>query len=164
MADNMMRLAGRDPENGVAKALSVIVDPDGNGVLRTHEAAPWFVPRDIYGNILDLKVDPDGVLRVNNCRPLFVAIINATLKTANSEYTIMLPSGTKRFRMTIRDGASANKYRLAYETGKVAGSVAPFLSFTQDKEYNAEALDLSTATIYVASTLAGAVAQVEVWY
>lgn len=164
MADNMMRLAGRDPENGVAKALSVTVDPNGNGVLRTHEAAPWFVPRDIYGNILDLKVDPDGVLRVNNCRPQFVAIVNTTLTTANIEYPIMLPAGTKSFRLTIRDGLAANKYRLAYETGKVAGSVAPFLSFTQDKEYCVDALDLSVLTIYVASTLAGAVAQIEAWY
>ena len=164
MADNMMRIAGRDPENGVAKALSVTVDPEGNGVLRTHEAAPWFVPRDIYGNILDLKVDPDGVLRVNNCRPQFVAIVNATLTTANTEYTIMLPAGTKRFRLTIRDGVSANKYRLAYETGKVATPAAPYLSFTQDKEYYVDALDLSVSTIYVASTLASAVAQVEAWY
>lgn len=164
MSDNMMRIAGRDPEDGVAKALSVTVDPDGNGVLRTHEAAPWFVPRDMYGNILDIKVDVDGTLRVNDSRPQNVALINATLTSADTEYQIMLPSGTKRFKLTVRDGVAANKYRIAYESGKVAASTAPFLSFTQDKEYTVEKLDLYSANIYIASSLAAAVAQVEAWY
>ncbi len=39
MADNMMRIAGRD-ENGLAKAVSVLTDPNGKGVLRVFDAAP----------------------------------------------------------------------------------------------------------------------------
>ena len=39
MADNMMRIAGRN-EDGLAKALSVVTDENGNGVLRTVDAAP----------------------------------------------------------------------------------------------------------------------------
>lgn len=39
MADKMMRIAGRD-ENGLAKAVSVLTDPNGKGVLRVFDAAP----------------------------------------------------------------------------------------------------------------------------
>lgn len=39
MADKMLRIAGRD-EDGLAKALSVTPDDNGNGVLRTVDAAP----------------------------------------------------------------------------------------------------------------------------
>lgn len=41
MADSIMRMAGRDTVAGTAKALSVETDGNGNGVLRTVDAAPW---------------------------------------------------------------------------------------------------------------------------
>ena len=164
MSVNMMRIAGRDPENGVAKALSVTVDPDGNGVLRTHEAAPWFVFRDMAGNILDPKVDPDGTIRINNSRSRNVAIYNVTLTTVNTEYLCGLPAGTKRFRVTIRDGLATNKYRISWEYGKVATPTAPYLSFTQDKEYSGDEIDMEDARLFLASTVAGAIAQIEAWY
>lgn len=40
MADEMLRIAGR-ADNGSAKALTVEIDSDGNGVLRTVDAAPF---------------------------------------------------------------------------------------------------------------------------
>lgn len=41
MADNMMRLAGREPSTGTAKALTVALDTNGDGVLRIVDAAPF---------------------------------------------------------------------------------------------------------------------------
>lgn len=43
MADKMIRVAGRDIIDGKAKALSVVKDDEGNGVLRIVDAAPYIV-------------------------------------------------------------------------------------------------------------------------
>lgn len=184
----MMRIAGRGTD-GTAKAiktdnngnvntllvgsnisdadspiiLSATEDINGKGVLRILDAAPWLLARDSAGNITQILTNGDGVVLVNPQRPTEVTIYNITCTNANTEYSTPLPIDCKRFRLSIRDGVATNNYRIAYVTGKVATPTAPYMQFSQDKEYVVDQFDMYQPYIYFASSLAGAVVQIEAW-
>ena len=92
------------------------------------------------------------------------SIFNVTLTAADTEYSQALPAGTKRFSISIRDGAAANNFRVAYVTGKVATPTAPYLKYPCTAEYYEEDLIFWDATtVYIAGSNAGDVAQIIAW-
>lgn len=102
-------------------------------------------------------------LPASNVPASAVTIYNVTCTNANTEYSQALPSNTKKVVISIQDGLSANNYRVAFATGKVATPTAPYLKFNQSVEYSTPDMYMSSGTIYFASSLAGVVAQVECW-
>lgn len=90
-------------------------------------------------------------------------IYNVTLTAADTEYSQALPDGTRRFSVSIRDGASANNFRVAFTTGKVATPTAPYLKYKCDYEYFEDDIHLVGKTLYIAGSNAGDVAQIVVW-
>lgn len=90
------------------------------------------------------------------------AIFNVTCTNANTEYSQVLPSNTKKIIMNVVNGNSSNIIRLAYTTGKVATPTAPYIQYTQDIQYVVEGI-LYNGSIYFASTLAGVTIQIECW-
>ena len=100
----------------------------------------------------------------NYTPPRTPAIYNVTLTAADTEYSQALPAGCKRFSVSIRDGAAANNYRVAFVTGKVATPTAPYFKLPCTAEYyEADILLWDATTIYIAGSNAGDVAQIIAW-
>ena len=91
-------------------------------------------------------------------------VYNTTLTSANTEYSQALPAGTKKFSFQCR---TAYDVRFAMVTGKVAGSVAPYLTMKASAAYESpDSLSSPTdvpITLYFASAQAGVVVEIEVW-
>jgi len=90
-------------------------------------------------------------------------IYNVTLTAADTEYSQALPAQTKRFSVSIRDGADTNNFRVAFVTGKVATPTAPYAKYPADVEYYEDGVFLNGVTVYVAGSHAGDVAQIIAW-
>jgi hypothetical protein len=86
------------------------------------------------------------------------AMFNVTLTLVATEYNQALPANTKKFLVQCRDGT---EFRLAFETGKVATSVTPFLTVRANCIYWEDYVSTS-ATVYVAGT-AGKVVEIVAW-
>jgi len=82
------------------------------------------------------------------------------LTLGDTQYSQALPANTKKFRIHLRDYAT---FRLAYETGKVAGSVDPYETIPAGSEKYEDGLNLSALTVYLASPVAGKTAEIEAW-
>lgn len=91
-----------------------------------------------------------------------VAFTTTNLATLNTEYTIVLPKGTKQFEiLTNTPGASL---RLAYETGKVAAPVEPYYPVVPGRSYYEQDLLLDAPkNLYVASTVNSTALNVKIW-
>ena len=87
-------------------------------------------------------------------------VYNITLTLADTEYSQLLPSGLREMRFRCRTGHDC---RYAFETGKVAASVSPWLTLPAGSDYYSDENDLSGKTIYFASSTAGVVIELEVW-
>ena len=90
-------------------------------------------------------------------------IYNVTMTVADTEYSQALPSGTKKFSVSIQSGAAADIFRVAYVTGKVATPTAPYLTYAGDVEYYEDSILLDGVTLYLACDSAGKVAQILAW-
>jgi hypothetical protein len=95
--------------------------------------------------------------------PTTPAIYNVSLASAATEYSQALPSGTKRFSVSIQDGSVVNNFRVAFVTGKVATPTAPYIKRPCNVEYFEDGINLTGATLYLAGSNAGDVAQVIAW-
>jgi hypothetical protein len=82
------------------------------------------------------------------------------LTLADTEYSQALPANTKKFRVHLRDYAT---FRLAYETGKVAGSVDPYETIPAGSEKYEDQINIASLTLYFASPVAGKTAEIEAW-
>jgi len=85
---------------------------------------------------------------------------NITLTVANTEYSQLLPSGTKELRFRCR---TLFDVRFAWVTGKVAGSADPYLTLPAGSDFFSDRKDISGKTLYLASTTAGVVIELCVW-
>lgn len=85
-------------------------------------------------------------------------VLNLTLISANTEYSITLPSWTKAFTVQCR---TAYDLRMATVTGKVATSISPYFTIKSGYAY----FDSPTAnsTLYFASSEAGVVVEIMAW-
>jgi hypothetical protein len=88
-------------------------------------------------------------------------IVNKAMPTPNQEYSQALPANTTRVRITARGGPI--KYSWVSGT-----SGANYVTIAQNASYCQGNVALSqsgqTSTIYMQSTAAGAVAEMEIWH
>jgi len=93
-------------------------------------------------------------------------IYNVTMTVANTEYSQQLPVKTMKILMHTRDESI---WRLAFETGHVAGSVAPFLTVLANTRYYSYEVNLRPTltawdgTLYFATANAGRIVEVSYW-
>ena len=87
-------------------------------------------------------------------------IYNVTLTSANTEYSQVLPANTREFRFRCR---TLFDVRYAYVTGKVAAPTAPYLTLPAGFDYFSDYNNLSSITLYFASSTAGTIVELEVF-
>lgn len=89
-------------------------------------------------------------------------IYNITMTLANTEYSQALPNGTKKLIMKIRteDGT----FRVAWEAGRVATPVQPYLTVLDGGIYSEDAINLIGTTLYFASAVNTKVMEIVAWY
>lgn len=83
-----------------------------------------------------------------------------TLTVADTEYSQLLPAGTKKFQIRCR---TSYDVRFSFTTGKVAGPTDPYQTLPADETYWEEGLDLTGVTLYLASDEAGVVVEILAW-
>lgn len=94
-------------------------------------------------------------------------IFNVTLTNADTEYTFTLPSGTtdrkpyetKHYTMQCRTNYDV---RYAFTTGKVASSVAPYMTMKAGSIHYEQYLVSEDEVLYLASSEAGVVVEIKV--
>lgn len=87
-------------------------------------------------------------------------IYNITLTLANTEYTQALPANTREFRFICR---TLYDVRFAWVTGKVATPIAPYLTLPAGADYYSDNDNLASQTLYLASSTAGVIVELECW-
>lgn len=87
-------------------------------------------------------------------------IYNVTLTLANTEYSQVLPAGTKKFTIHERGG---NTFRLSFETGRVAAPTEPYVTVEEDQPYWEDHLYLTGVTVYLADPTGGRVIEIIAW-
>lgn len=95
----------------------------------------------------------------------FPKIFNKTLTAANTEYSIELPENTRKYLVHTRDESA---FRLAFEPGKVAGSVEPFFTVLANTRYwedLIQAIDVKekAVTLYFATAALGSIIELVAW-
>lgn len=85
---------------------------------------------------------------------------NVVMTTENTEYSQVLPEGTKRFSLQMRENDTA--FRVAYVTGKVAAPTEPYYTIQVAREYYEPDLNF-TGTIYFACASAGKHIEIMAW-
>ncbi len=87
-------------------------------------------------------------------------IYNKTLTTADTEYSQALPSSTREFRFRCR---TLFDVRFAFEKGKVAAPTTPYLTLPAGSDYVSDDDNLTGKSLYLASSEAGVVVELEIW-
>jgi len=87
-------------------------------------------------------------------------IYNVTLTVADTEYPQALPSSTREFRVRCR---TLFDVRYAWETGKVATPTAPYATILAGLEYRGDNSDITGKSLYLASSEAAVVVEIEIW-
>lgn len=96
-----------------------------------------------------------------NVRPgLTPTIFNVQAVLANTEYVVTLPANTKKFSMFIQENDA--RYRIAFQTGRVATPTRPFILIPAGGSYSEDNLRTSTQ-IFFASEIANKWLQVIAW-
>jgi len=88
-----------------------------------------------------------------------LALYNVAIVAGSTEYSQALPATCRRFAVRSRGG---NAIYLAFETGKVAGPTAPYLTVPANHIFDSGIINVSDATVYLAGT-AGDVVEIEAW-
>lgn len=87
-------------------------------------------------------------------------VYNVTLTVADKEYSQLLPSSTREFRFRCR---TLYDVRFAFVTGKVAAPTAPYLTLPAGRDYSGDQSDITGKKLYLASSQAGVVVELEIW-
>jgi len=119
----------------------------------TAGAAAWLVDQTDDATRINGKVDPVTATPTP---------YNVTCTVADTEYSQALPANCRGFEFQARTEAVL---RFAFVTGKVAGSVAPYLTLKAGDYYSSPAINqaASPSTLYVASPTAGTVVELIAW-
>lgn len=124
--------------------------------------------RDTLGlKASELNLDTDGTLFVEpkedgkTSPPETPQVFNVVMAAADTQYSIDLPAGTKGLEISVQEGDAA--FRFAFEDGKVAGKVAPYLAVPAGGSYDMAGVYLNEPTLYFAAGEAGKTMQVLVW-
>jgi len=105
-----------------------------------------------------------GIQNVNLAGSTTPTPYNVTLTLADTEYSQALPTDTKEFRFRCR--ALLEEYydiRYAFVTGKVATPTAPYLTLPAGSDYYSDMSNLRSKTLYLASSQAGVIIELECW-
>lgn len=87
-------------------------------------------------------------------------VYNLTLTSADTEYSQALPANTKEVRFRCR---TIYDVRYAWVTGKVATPTAPYLTLPAGSDYYSDNDNLAAQTLYLASSQAGVIIEIECW-
>lgn len=93
----MLRIAGRDIIDGKAKALSVVKDDEGNGVLRIVDAAPYIVEISRFSTVRHKSVNVGE------------SSINLLALNANRKYALIRNFSDKNMFLALGATAELNK-------------------------------------------------------
>ena len=111
-------------------------------------------------NVAGTQVNPATEDTLAKLMPITATKYAVALTLADTEYFQALPANTKKFSIHLRDYA---EFRLAYVTGKVAGSVDPYETIPAGSEKYEDGLNLAALTVYLASPAADKTAEIEAW-
>jgi hypothetical protein len=91
--------------------------------------------------------------------PIMPTVYNVTLTDNSTEYSQLLPDGTRELYFQCRDGTA---FRYAFVTGKVAGSTEPYMTCLSNGSANYTALT-DNLTLYLAGETSGKVIEIICW-
>ena len=86
-----------------------------------------------------------------------LSVYDGTLTVANTEYSQALPPNVRSLAVQPR---TAVDVRMAFVTGKVAGSTAPFFTLKSGGAAALQELQVDDTTVYLASATAGTVVEI----
>lgn len=92
--------------------------------------------------------------------PTTPALYALTLTDANTQYSQALPAVCRRVSFQCR---TANDVRFAFVTGKVAAPTDPYGTQKSGSAYDSGAVKMEGKTLYLASSVAGIVVEIEAW-
>lgn len=87
-------------------------------------------------------------------------ITNQTLTDADTEYEVTAIKGARRVSFKCRTAAAV---RFAFVTGKVAGPTAPYETLPANSQWSDDYMGENSASLFLASSVAGVVVEVESW-
>lgn len=98
----------------------------------------------------------------NTANPLNTpTIYNVTMTNADTEYSQALPANTRLVEFRCQDITS--DVRFAFITGKVATPTAPYRNLFAGETKTLEDMNITSKTLYFASSIAGAKMEIECW-
>jgi len=105
---------------------------------------------------------PDGGATAAKQQPPVTTstVYNTTLTSADTQYSQALPANTREFRFRCRTSFAV---RFAFVTGKVATPTAPYMTLPKGTDYWSDNLNLASTTLYLASSEAAVVVEIEAW-
>lgn len=90
-----------------------------------------------------------------------ISITNLTITTLDTQYSQALQVGCRRLRIRCRTAAAI---RIAFVTGKVAASTAPFLTIKSGEVWDSgDGFNGYGQTLYVGAGAGSLVAEIEEW-
>jgi hypothetical protein len=141
----------QDGEETLLKNVDIEFDGKVKHVFNTQEKKFEVFP------ISDLSVTIEGEIDVE--QPNTPQIINKVITTKNIEETQVLPNGTKRFTISVRDGRS--NLRLAYDVGE---TTTAYRTIYRGSTWESNEIDIPDGTtLYLMSTQDNIVVEIEVW-
>ncbi len=87
-------------------------------------------------------------------------VYNVTLTDADTEYSQALPSNTKEIRFRCR---TLFDVRFAWLEDKVATPTTPYLTLPAGSDYFSDDSNITGKTLFLASSEAGVILEIEVW-
>lgn len=92
-----------------------------------------------------------------------MGVVNTTMTSADTEYTVTVPAGTRSFTLINNSGVA---FRVAAGTGAVATPTGNYAAIPAGSSYYETNVNLGvkTMTIYVAADAAGTVMSLIYWY
>jgi len=136
------------------------VKSDGvdNALVVTQNSQPLPDGAATEATLSSVKSNTDNLIKTSST-PLIQTV---TLTNANTEYSVDLPIGTRRFSMQPRQRVDV---RFAFQSGKVAGPTEPYATMKAGAPYTEWDLHSPTFTIpiYFASSTAGTVVEIISW-
>ena len=136
--------------------------PDNHNVTVSNQIEQPTTPLDTQPISTDELPLPTGASTSDNQQPPVTTptVYNVTLTNANTEYSQALPANTREFRFHCR---TLYDCRFAWVTGKVATPTSPYLTLFAGSDYYSDNDNLASQTLYLASSTAGVVIEIECW-
>lgn len=87
-------------------------------------------------------------------------VYNVTLTDNSTQYSQLLPDGTRKLSFTCRDGTT---FRYAFVSGKVAGPTAPYRTCPANVTITEDGILTNDLTLYLAGAISGKVIEITCW-